>query len=47
MSEGSDVLYDGVSVRDVPEHHALDDAVVLFLGEVLVGHEGNVILGGW
>lgn len=47
VSGSPDVLYDGVPVCDVPEHHALDDAVVLLFWEVLVGHKGDVVLGGW
>lgn len=47
VSGSPDVLDNGVSVCDVPEHHALDDAVVLLFWEVLVGHEGDVVLGGW
>lgn len=42
----SDLLDDGLSVGDVSQHHALDDAVVLLLRQVLVRHQRSVVLGG-
>lgn len=42
-----DLLDDGLSVCDVSQHHALDDAVVLFLRQVLVRDQGSVVLGCW
>ena len=42
-----DSLHYGLSVGDVSQHHALDDAVVLLVRQVLVGHQGSVELGGW
>lgn len=40
------VLSYGVSVRDTPQHHALNDGAVLFLRQAAVGHQGSGQLGG-
>jgi len=37
----------GLSVCDVSKHHALDDAVVFLLRQVLVGDQRSVVFGGW
>ena len=42
-----DLLYYGLSVCDVPQHHALYDPVVLILRQALMRHQGGVELGGW
>ena len=44
---GHNLLNYGLSVRNVSEHHALDDAVVFLLWQVLVRNQGSAILCGW
>lgn len=39
-------LCDGVSVRDAPQHHPLDDGPVLILRQAAVRHQGGGQLGG-
>ena len=44
---GYNLLDYGLSVCNVSEHHALDDAVVFLLGQVLVRNQGSAIFCGW
>lgn len=46
LKRQNNLLHDGLPVCNVSEHHALDDAVVLLLWQVLVWHQWSVILGG-
>lgn len=41
------LLNNGISVSNVSQHHALDDAIVFLLRQVLVGDQRSVIFGGW
>lgn len=40
------ILGYGVSVRDAPQHHALDDGAVLLLRQAAMGHQRGGQLGG-